>query len=121
MTTELRTFSDLGPKHKTSIYRDFGWANFTIASGQTTSNSIDLGPAATIAIFCPASENGKTCSIQTTYDGTNYVQLTSITLATGMNFFLGDEAVKVMHCQITRLVLGSATGSNVTIRVSVKG
>lgn len=116
----VRKFGDVNVKNKSAIYRDYGWAYFTFVSSNT-SNTIDLGPAATIAINCPASENGKTCAIQTTSDGTNFVTLVSITLATGMNFLVGDDAIKVMHCQLTRLVLGSATSGTVTVPVSVKG
>ncbi len=116
----IRKFGDVNVKTKAAIFRDYGWADFVFASSDT-SNAIDLGPAATIAINCPLSENGKSCAIQTTSDGSNWVTLVSVTLATGMNFLTGDNAIKVMHCQMTRLVLGSATSGTVTIPVSVKG
>lgn len=116
----VRKFGDVNVKTKAAIYRDYGWAYFTFATS-TTSDTIDLGPAATLAINCPSSENGKTCAVQTSSDGTNWVTLVSVTLATGMNFFTGDNAIRVMHCQLTRLVLGSATSGTVTIPVSVKG
>ena len=116
----VRKFRDVNVKSKSAIFRDYGWADFVFVSSDT-SNTIDLGPAASIAINCPVSENGKTCAVQTSSDGTNWVTLVSVTLATGMNFFTGDNAIRVMHCQLTRLVLGSATSGTVTIPVSVKG
>lgn len=116
----VRKYGEPKVKNKVAINREYGWAEFVFVSS-ATSNTIDLGPAATIAIRCPVSENGKTCAVQTTFDGSTWVQLASITLATGMNFFTGDDAIKVMHCQDTRLVLGSATSGTVTIHVSVKG
>lgn len=116
----IRNYSEPKVKSKVAINREYGWVRFVFASS-TTSNTIDLGPAASIAIRCPASENGKTCSVQTTFDGSTWVELANITLATGMNFFTGDNAVRVMHCQDTRLVLGSVTSGNVTLHVSVIG
>ena len=116
----IRDYGAPKVKNKVAINREYGWAKF-VFEGSTTSNTIDLGPAASIAIRCPASESTKTCSVQTTFDGSTWVELASITLATGMNFFTGDNAVKIMHCQDTRLVLGSATTGTVTLHVSVIG
>jgi len=105
-------------KHRIAMYRDYGWAEF-VFDASTISNTIDLGPAASIAIYCPVAANGSVCSVQTTFDGSTWVEVVEITLATGMNFFVGDDAVKVMHCQRTRLVLdGSVTA---TLYVSVIG
>ena len=116
----IRKYAEPKVKNKVAINREYGWAEF-VFEDSATSNTIDLGPAASIAIRCPSSENTKTCSVQTTFDGSTWVELVSVTLATGMNFFTGDDAIKVMHCQSTRLVLGSATSGTVTIHVSVIG
>lgn len=116
----IRDVGEPKVKNKVAMNREYGWAKFVFASS-ATSNVIDLGPAASIAIRCPASENGKTCSVQTTFDGSTWVELANITLVTGMNFFTGDNAIRIMHCQDTRLVLGSATSDTVTLHVSVIG
>lgn len=115
----IRDYGAPKVKDKSAISREYGWAKF-VFDDSTTSNSVDLGPAAQIAIYCPVSENTKTCSVQTTFDGSTWAELASITLATGMNFFTGNDAIKVMHCQTTRLVLGSATTGEVTLYVSIK-
>lgn len=115
----IRKYGEPKVKAKSAISREYGWVDF-VFEDSTDSNAIDIGPAAQIAIYCPVSENGKTCAVQTTFDGSTWVELASITLATGMNFFTGNDAIKVMHCQTTRLVLGSATTGTVTLRVSLK-
>lgn len=110
-------------KHRIAMYRDYGWADFVFASNAVNSNTIDLGPAASIAIDCPSAANGKTVSVQVTHDDneTTWVTLVTKVLATGMNFFTGDDAIKVMHVQRTRLVLDSGVVGGVTLAVSVKG
>ena len=116
-----RAWGDLKVKNKTAIHREHGWAEFVFASS-ATSNVVDLGPATSFAIRCPASEATKTCAVQTSFDnGTTWVDVVSITLATGMNYFLGDNATRILHCQDTRLVLGSATSGTVTLSASVIG
>lgn len=122
MTTEVRTFSDLGAKHKTSIYRDFGWAKFVIANGQTVSNTIDIGAADSIMVIVPAAANAKTMKIQTTYDGTNWVDLVSWTAATGIKVFTDPtESLSVKHAQVTRLTVDTSVGSEAVVWVSLKG
>lgn len=110
-------------KHRIAMYRDYGWADFVFASLSTTSNTIDLGPAASIAIDCPLAANGRTVSVQVTHDDAEATWVTLVTkvLATGMNFFTGDDAIKVMHVQRTRLVLDTGVSGGVTLAVSVKG
>ncbi len=110
-------------KHRVAMYRDYGWAEFKFADGALNSNTIDLGPAANIAIDCPVAANGKTVSIQVTHDDaeSTWVTLATKVLATGMNYFLGDEASKVMHVQRTRLVLDTGVTGGVTLWVSIKG
>lgn len=110
-------------KHRIAMYRDYGWARFVFPPNVAFSNTIDLGPAASIAIDCPLAANGRTVTIQVTHDEdeTTWVTLTTRALATGMNFFFGDDAIRVMHVQRTRLVLDNPIAGGVTLAVSVKG
>lgn len=110
-------------KQRIAMYRDYGWAEFVFGDSAVNSNTIDLGPAASIAIDCPASANGKTVTIQVTHadEDATWVTLTTKVLATGMNYFTGDEAIKVMHVQRTRLVLDAGVVGGVSLWVSVKG
>lgn len=116
-----RAWSELKVKNKTATHREHGWADFVFASSNT-SNTVDLGPATSFALRCPVSENTKTCTVQTSFDnGATWVDVASITLATGMNYFLGDNASRILHCQDTRLVLSAPTTGNVTLSASVIG
>lgn len=122
MPSQVRTFSDLGAKSKVSIFRDYGWAKFVIANGNTVSNTIDIGAADSIMVIVPAAANTKTMKIQTTYDGTTWVDLVSWTAATGIKVFTdAAEQIRVKHSQVTRLTVDTSVGSEAVIWVSLKG
>jgi hypothetical protein len=122
MPSEVRTFSDLGPKQKTSIFRDYGWASVTIANAGVTSGSIDIGPADSVMLVLPAGVNTKTITMQTTYDGTTWIDLVSWTAATGIKVFTdATELAKIRHAQVTRFTVNSAVGADSKIWISLKG
>lgn len=125
MTIEVNEFAGMaGGKAKNSIYRDYGVARFSIPANQVLSNEIDIGSAASIAIFCPSALNGRTVSIESKVDKGNpgtWATILSRVLATGMNYFTGDDAIRVMHCQVTRMRLDSSIVTASDLLVSVKG
>jgi len=117
-----RRYSEYLPRDVPSVYRNYGVASFTILNG--TFNSVEtlgLGAGRNFAIWAPASEATKTLTITTSYDGTNFATVTTVTRVSGMNFFTGTEGDKMYCCQDTRFSISAAPGSNVTFYVFVKG
>ena len=118
----VRTYSEPKVKNKAAITREYGWTKVTIADGGTDSSQVDIGSADSIMLILPSGVNTKTIKIQTTYDGSTWVDLVSWTAATGVKVFTdATELAKVRHAQTVKFNVNSAVSGAADIWISIKG
>ncbi len=92
--------------------------HFTIESGQTTSNAVDLGYHLLHAIYVPAAFTGTSLSMQASLDGENWFTVMrdgatySLTVAASSAHILTPAE---MAFRYVRLVAGTAQASTVTL------